>query len=418
MYLLKLPSSVYYHRSPVPTVLRERGFPSEIRLSLLTKDRSIALQRNIQISLIVKQHLIHANQDDTLTFEQVKSDLYEEVSLYRDKCTLTTSQVTYQNTPSLKLKQFEASKSLSGFLLKKKLANVTALTLHQLEQRISHCLNFVEENTKPYTDTTMEAYVDQLQAEGRSAKTNKEYFSAVKQFFAWCHSQKLLKVNPCAELNPKFKSKKHASEERDRWEANELDALFNSAEYQSKSDDFRYITELIANHGLRPNEACQLALGNVQQEGGIWFLDITDLGEKQHLKNEHSVRQIPLHPDTVQNGFLQFVQTRAESNSPNTPLFNYKPYGEDYDWSKHYRVEFGKLQTKIGMQAGARPTPYGFRHTFIDELQNAEVAEALVSGYVGHASQSITFGRYGKRLKLKKLLKVVRTFKLPTEMEV
>ncbi|WP_275892615.1 hypothetical protein [Vibrio campbellii] len=29
MYLLKLPSSVYYHRSPVPVSLRERSFPNE-----------------------------------------------------------------------------------------------------------------------------------------------------------------------------------------------------------------------------------------------------------------------------------------------------------------------------------------------------------------------------------------------------
>ncbi|QPL55597.1 MULTISPECIES: DUF6538 domain-containing protein [Vibrio] len=66
MYLLKLPSSVYYHRSPVPVSLRERGFPNEVRLSLLTKDRQIALERNIHVSLAVKQKFSLAFTDDTL----------------------------------------------------------------------------------------------------------------------------------------------------------------------------------------------------------------------------------------------------------------------------------------------------------------------------------------------------------------
>ncbi|PTP19722.1 integrase [Vibrio splendidus] len=419
MYLLKLPSSIYYHRSPVPVLLRERGFPSEIRLSLLTKNRNVALSRNIQLSLIVKQSLNLAINNDTLTFEQVKADLYEDIEQYRNGHSSSASQANHQYVPSfnLKLKQFETSKSLSDFLLKKKLDNVTTLTLHQLEQRISHCLNFLEENAKSYNEVAMQAYIEQLKAEGRSAKTSKEYFSSVKQFFAWCYKQKLLKVNPCIDLNPKFKSKKHASEERDAWKASELDALFQNSGYQNKSEDFRYITELQAYHGLRPNEACQLFIGNIQSEDDLWYLNITDKGDRQHLKNEHSLRQIPLHPEMVNKGFLEFVKARADQNALDTPLFSYEPYGDDHDWSKHYRVEFGKLQTKIGMEPGVRPTPYSFRHTFIDELKNAELAESLVSEYVGHANQSMTFGRYGKKLKLKKLLKVAHTFKLPTDIK-
>ncbi|TOL31951.1 integrase [Vibrio parahaemolyticus] len=417
MYLLKLPSSVYYHRSPVPVSLRERGFPNEVRLSLLTKDRQIALERNIHVSLAVKQKISLALVDDTLTYNDIKETLYQKLSELRDGYVTDTTQVLRSNVIATKpkIKNFDAEHALSEFLQTKKSDSVTALTLHQLEQRTRHCLDFLDSSSKPCNEEALEAYLEHLKSEGRSAKTNKDYFAVVKQFFTWCHGKRLIKVNPCLNLTPKFKSDKHASEQRDTWKGNELDLLLNSAIYKTKPDDFRYITELQIYQGLRPNEACQLYVANVQQEDGIWFLDITDIEEKQHLKNAHSVRQIPLHPDVVKSGFLEFVQVRTASNSSNSPLFNYQPYGADYDWSKYYRVEFGKLQTAIGMKPGSRPTPYGFRHTFIDVLKNAELAESLVGEYVGHASQGITFGRYGKKLKLEKLLKVVQTFILPSD---
>ncbi len=47
MYLLKLPSSVYYYRSSVPMSLRERGFPNEVRLSLLTKERMLLQRKSL-----------------------------------------------------------------------------------------------------------------------------------------------------------------------------------------------------------------------------------------------------------------------------------------------------------------------------------------------------------------------------------
>ncbi|ELB2150097.1 tyrosine-type recombinase/integrase [Vibrio parahaemolyticus] len=420
MYLLKLPSSVYYHRSPVPTTLRERGFPNEVRLSLLTKDRQIALERNMHLSLVVKQSFETALSDDALSYNDIKETLYQKLSELRDDYVADTAHVLRPNVTGTKpqLNNFDAKHALSKFLQAKKSDSVTALTLHQLEQRTMHCLDFLESSSKPYNEEALEEYLEHLKSEGRSAKTNKDYFASIKQFFTWCHTKSLIKVNPCLNLTAKFKSIKHASEQRDVWKASELNLLLDSSEYQSKSEDFRYITELQIYHGLRPNEACQLFMGNIQYEDDLWFLDITDAGDKQHLKNVHSVRQIPLHPDMIEGGFIEFVKARANSTPSTLPIFHYQPYGQDHDWSKHYRVEFGKLQTKLGMRSGSRPTPYGFRHTFIDTLKNDELSESLVGQFVGHANQTMTFGRYGKKLKLRKLLKVVESFTIPTFQEV
>ncbi len=61
------------------------------------------------------------------------------------------------------------------------------------------------------------------------------------------------------------------------------------------------------------------------------------------------------------------------------------------------------------MSANARPTAYGFRHTFIDELKQKGVEESLVAQIVGHTHQSMTFGRYGKKYPMQKLATVIRS---------
>lgn len=48
------------------------------------------------------------------------------------------------------------------------------------------------------------------------------------------------------------------------------------------------------------------------------------------------------------------------------------------------------------MKAGSRPTPYGFRHTFIDYLKNAELSESLPPTYQDYDLQGFSFHILGK----------------------
>ncbi|MDF5252603.1 site-specific integrase, partial [Vibrio parahaemolyticus] len=149
---------------------------------------------------------------------------------------------------------------LERFLESKKKRNVRQLTIHQLEQRISHCINFLEKegiNRNTVSSSDLDSYIDLLYSEGRSTKTNKDYFSASKQFFKWLKSKKYIPNNPAQDLNPQFKSKKHVSEQRERWTTDELTLLIKSPAFTLQSLDFQWITKLQLFHGLRTGEACQ-----------------------------------------------------------------------------------------------------------------------------------------------------------------
>ncbi|HEH9429036.1 TPA: hypothetical protein SIA32_004370, partial [Aeromonas sobria] len=76
------------------------------------------------------------------------------------------------------------------------------------------------------------------------------------------------------------------------------------------------------------------------------------------------------------------------------------PSGQDADWSHNLVCRFQRHLTNAGIVGKGRPTIYGMRHTFVDELQQADVAEHIVAELVGHSKEGLTFGRYGKRVSI------------------
>ncbi|MFA0439488.1 tyrosine-type recombinase/integrase [Vibrio sp. 10N.222.51.C12] len=437
MYLLKLSSSVYYTRLSTPVKLRQAGFPNELRYSLFTKNRDLAIERNLQVSACVKKHLLKLKSASATSFHDFQVALLREIASIRKtyppaeqinhylpvdahECDFINMddvdlQQVSSDVPSLTVTSSALYRTwLTKFIDSKKHENVIHLTIHQLEQRIGHCLDFFDSKsvTTPKPADLMR-YIDHLRQEGRSAKTNKEYFAAVKQFFKWLHAMQYIDTNPTEKVNAKFKATKHASEQRERWELSELNRLFQSHSFKDMSEDFQWITRLQLYMGLRTSEACQLYTIDSQCYAGIHYLQISDSSPLQHLKNEHAVRAVPIHPQLIDTGFIEFVKSRSQQ--VNVPIFDVKPQGKDNDWSKSYRVLFGKLQTSIGMKPKHRPTPYSLRHTFIDELKLRDIKEHNVAEIVGHSNPNMTFGRYGKKLKLTKSLSVVSAFGLMAE---
>jgi integrase len=203
-------------------------------------------------------------------------------------------------------------------------------------------------------------YVTQLHSEKRSMKTNKDYFASTTQFFGWLYQMNYISHNPADRVSPKFKSKRHASTERDRWTEKQLKALLTSKAFIGQSLDFQWITRLQLYHGVRTGEACQFYTNDITEIEGILCLHVNDKSEYQHLKNSHAVRYIPIHPH-IREDFMAFVRSRSKRT--NRPLFQYTPLSADKDWTKTYRTQFGRVQTEIGMKPRQRPTAYGLRVT-------------------------------------------------------
>jgi len=77
IYLSKNTSGTYYTRLPLPKSLRGRGLPFAIRTSLCTKDRQLAVDRNLAVAARTRA-LIAATLADTAPrsfYRWIRADL-------------------------------------------------------------------------------------------------------------------------------------------------------------------------------------------------------------------------------------------------------------------------------------------------------------------------------------------------------
>ena len=65
-----------------------------------------------------------------------------------------------------------------------------------------------------------------------------------------------------------------------------------------------------------------------------------------------------------------------------------------------------KWLPEIGVKTNKKSF-HSLRHTFVNELKQAGANEQVVSELLGHASKSITYGRYGKESRIEILMKEI-----------
>ncbi|HCG7756588.1 tyrosine-type recombinase/integrase [Vibrio parahaemolyticus] len=433
MYLIKLSNNVFYTRISTPAILQTSlGYPREIRLSLFTKYRRLATKRNAQLASAI--HTLHEQAlAENIPYTDFKISLSTKVAEIRQqfcsnlphvdnpqsKCSSMSMETRAMPAPapapapeeslnSRLVGAQELTTELNNFIRSKRLEQVTPLTLTQLNQRCTNFLNYLAKQEICLSAKAANTYRDHLIEKGLSAKTVKEYIAANKQFFDYCERIELIERNIFKAVKaPKSRGTK-ASQQRDRWQLKDLKRLFSSPEFRKKDTQFQWTTKLQLYQGCRPSEVCQLTTNDIQVIEGVSCITVSNSDAEQRLKTSNAFRTIPLHYQLIKEGFLDYVQERREQKQKQ--LFDYKPHGENKDWSFRYRTNLGKLQTTIGMKPNARPTAYSFRHTFIDELKIADIPEHIVAEIVGHAHPNITFGRYGKQANIQQLNEAVNKF--------
>ncbi len=411
MYLFRATNCTYFTRICFSKVLRNRGFPFDIKISLLTKVRTVATKRNLVVSLAVFE-LVECINETTMPHD-FKSSLNKHINDLREgfDCEypitliypIRGTEVIQCPPQKSNVQQVLLNSALDSFVESKSKENILDSTVRQLSKRIQHFIKSSKlRNVAECSTSSALRYRDLLLSQKRTHKTNKEYLAAISQFYKWCKLMNYIDSNPFSDIPHRNNEGTGTYSARQRWKISELNLLLQSNAFKSKDWNFQWITLVLLFQGLRPGEACQLYTGDIIEEDGLVCIHVNDSKPKQRLKNASSNRIVPVHPTLLKLGFVDFVH-EVKSKRPK-PLFNCKPGGQDDDWSKNYCQQLGRLSTSINLLPKDRPSAYSFRHTFIDELKQQEVDEALVAQLVGHTHKNLTYGKYGKKFPVKKLL--------------
>ncbi|WP_446617651.1 site-specific integrase [Vibrio alfacsensis] len=414
MYMFKSSSGVYYTRLCLPKSLKDNGFPFDIKISLYTKDRAVAVDRGIDMLAELRPVIRSTCPNSSL--DAFHKNVGQVIASQRKKLNIDAPNPVKARPIVTKVskvvdhpKREKITALLNNFLDSKRLEQLHDLTVHQLKQRNQHFIDtvsvtFIDE----VTPSIAMQYRDALLSEGRSHKTNKFYIASVKQFLGWCHAMEHLSTQPFANVKLRKPTGTKADVSRPRWSREELKRCFTRTTMNFSNESLIWALLLMAYHGCRPSEVCQLKVNDICFKSKTFT--VTDENEGQHVKNDNARRTLPLHPHFTQGKFVDFVQRREKAHQKN--LFDY-PKRNARNCAKPLTVEFGKLLTEKGFKAGKRPTAYSFRHTFVDELKKREVAEHVVAQLVGHSHHALTYGHYGKTLNVEALRDYVEGIEFP-----
>ena len=197
----------------------------------------------------------------------------------------------------------------------------------------------------------------------------------------------------------------------------ELEMFFNTDLFKNKKVNlslaWRYwIPILMLYHGTRLEEVAQPYISSIQKKDGIWCINnCKETSEPENLKkirikNENSIRIIPLHNKVLELGFLdyvQFLKNKGEIKifptlSKLTPKGEYIKHGKDVtkffteDSEKQYKQSYlTKCGIKTPKTEKGTKSLICFRHT-VEKVLNDHPANVLsekIDQLLGHAPQSI-----------------------------
>ena len=223
-------------------------------------------------------------------------------------------------------------------------------------------------------------------------------------------------------LFEQFRVKRGRKTTRRLFTPDELTSIFNAPIYTGCVNDEldyaergpshprrgRFWVPLIALfHGCRLGEICQLYTEDVKERDGIPYLSIrTELDDEdkteERLKTQSSVRDVPLHPELLKLGFMQFVEERRnDADSPR--LFAELGLAKS---TKRYSTKFSRWFCRfIEHACGHKPkaTFHSFRHHFRTALSHAGIGIELVDELCGWVDEDRGMDRNYFHAQLKPL---------------
>ncbi len=198
-----------------------------------------------------------------------------------------------------------------------------------------------------------------------------------------------------------IEKKKKADAERKAYDLEDIQRIRKHLPPKDGKEPHKFWIPTIALlEGMRREEICQLEAGDIREVEGVWCFDINNAGEK-NTKTKCSTRIVPIHPRLIDMGFLEFTKIAPQKGN----LWGFT------QWKGIWGKRFGNWWSEYFNRKHISKDPlkcfHSFRHTVANTLKQLGIQDVLISELLGHANDSITTGRYGKRYKPQVLLEAV-----------
>lgn len=140
----------------------------------------------------------------------------------------------------------------------------------------------------------------------------------------------------------------------------------------------------------------QLRKEDIKQSDNTWCINITDEAEGASLKTHSSRRAIPIHPELVRIGFIEYAHLQKERIFPGLKVDSHKSLTGNFSkwWGRYARAVIG-IKDK-------RKVFHSFRHSFKDACRNSGIHQEIHDAFTGHAGSNVG-SSYGTGARLPRL---------------
>jgi integrase len=220
-----------------------------------------------------------------------------------------------------------------------------------------------------------------------SAPTVKKAIGALSSIYTWACANGLAVANPFKGFQ--FRTAKKSGKKRKKFEPDDLTLIFTSPVYTSdlrprggRGEAAYWLPLLALFAGARLEEMAQATLEDIRHIDGVDYLSINDEGADKRTKTASAPRSVPLHPELLRLGFLEYVNVlRGSSEKRLFPLLEQNAH---LKWSAQWSKWWNRYHREIGL-SDKRKVFHSFRHTFIDACRRTGVPEEIRNAMVGHA---------------------------------
>jgi len=139
----------------------------------------------------------------------------------------------------------------------------------------------------------------------------------IQQFLQWCKDNFIIEDIRLPKIKLSPEQEKAGRQNKEEFNESDLKIIFSHkifTQHKYQNDGQFFIPCIMLWTGMRSIECCQIRKVDLKRDDDYgWYLSITNIGDKQSVKTESSKRQVPIHQDLIDQGFLDFIhKTKTE----------------------------------------------------------------------------------------------------------
>lgn len=272
--------------------------------------------------------------------------------------------------------------------------------------------------TKLFPTLPLEKAIERAAGLGKttlSTTTQNQYLDTFRDILQLAVAKQLLVSNPAQGIRALKRETLSADEKKLSWTDYQIRDFFTSDFYRScaaaapepyaRGDrEWRFWVPLICLFmGLRPNEACQLLVDDLKVTAkGTHYLDIVATADDEAplsaktVKTASSRRRIPVHPELVRIGILDFINCQRKSKSAPRLFPTLKPDGYG-NWASKALRSFNRTFIPQAITLVERQSFYSLRHNFRDALRRCKAPPESLEALGGWSQGKVTSSNYGDK---------------------